>query len=202
MCTMDLTRKELVTLEERVSQLKDGMYALYQLEDAEEFSFEAAVNSAIASADKTRVQVYNDLHRRLQAIRSAPQAALWIGIPDDIPRPQNAIVQQSNPPAAAPAPNQNQAGPSTSGQNRSRSTQRAARPQQGPRSQSRKPPRAPKQQPRPANQGFKSKKGKNFKKSTPYARSNSGGRYNRQETKAQRFYNHCRDFFIGDNDEQ
>ena len=203
-CTMELTRRELEKLGTRVAQLKDNLHALYQLEAAADYSFDAAVNAAVVQADKTRMNIYNDLSRRITAIREAPQAALWLGIPDDIPRPENAIPRNRR--AQEPAPQVQGGSGQAQAPPRSRSAQRSPKTNQAPRPKSQGrfgPPPRPKAQKFSKNKSNKGNKGQG-KRSTPYERNNQGGGgpFRQPRTKYERFYNHCANFFLSGDEEE
>ena len=122
-CTIYLTQREIDALQTRIQDLKKSLFALYQTPAGKEFNYEAALNGAIIAADKQRRQTFEELNKRLSAIRQNPEEALWMDIPDEL---RDEI---QNPPAT-PEPQ-----PSTSGE-----------PQPGP---SRARPEARSQAPRP-----------------------------------------------------
>ena len=62
------------------------------------------VSGAITMANRTRVQQHAEMCRRLDAIRQAPEESLWMNVPQDFPRPNNAIRAPAAP--AQPPVNQ------------------------------------------------------------------------------------------------
>ena len=131
--TITLTRRELEDSHSRTSSLKASLAALYGTQDAKEYNLESSMQGAIQMANRTRMQQFADLCKRLDAMRLAPEEALWEGIPEEFPRPARAIRAQAPAPAPAPA----QWGNAPSGQRRNRSQSRN-RDRSGPRPQNQK----------------------------------------------------------------
>ena len=118
--TIQLTRRELEDAHQRTSSLKASLTALYSTDDAKDYNLENSMQGAIQMANRTRMQQFAELCKRLDAIRLAPEEALWDGIPEDFPRPARAVRAPAPAPSPAPAQWGNQAG----GQRRNRSQSR------------------------------------------------------------------------------
>lgn len=198
-CTMYLTQKEIDAVQARISDLKKSLHALYQTPAGKAFSFEAALNSAILQADKQRRQTFEELNKRITAIRQNPEQALLQGLPEEFLTPDGNSSNQNEGEPQPGTSSDPQPGPSrTNNQPGSRSNapqagpSHNARPQQPtwgsnqpPRSNSK--PRSNATKPPGSNNGWvkvvkKSKKNKGKGKSStnaPYQRNNNQGR--RQE---------------------
>ena len=113
-CTIYLTQREIDTIQKKIEDLKRSLSALYKTPAAKDFSFEAALNSAIVQADKQRRTTFEELNKRLNAIRQNPEGALWINIPDELreqmtnpqpdpePQPSTSAEPQPGPSRARP----------------------------------------------------------------------------------------------------
>ena len=118
--TILLTRRELEDHHQRSTSLKTSLTALYGTNAAREFSMDTALQGAIQMANRTRLQQYAELCKRLDVIRLAPEEALWQDIPDQFPRPANAVRPPAPAPVQQPSSWANQAGQQNRGRSRSR----------------------------------------------------------------------------------
>ena len=139
-CTAFLTKREIDSLKLKIDDLKRSLFALYQTPAGKKHDFDAALNSAIIQADKQRRLTFEELNKRLIAIRQAPEEALWQQIPEEFPRPPNAVRPAPVEPEPQPGPS-NQGAPSNVP--RSRSTQRWGQEPAGPRPRSKSNSNAP-----------------------------------------------------------
>ena len=122
-CTQSLTREELEKARKKTQNLKASLAALYGTQEAQDYSLHSALDGATFMANRQRQSLFADLTRRANAIRVAPEEALWSGIPEEFERPARAV----RPPAPAPAPpQQQQRGNNNSTRGRSRSRPRRA----------------------------------------------------------------------------
>ena len=67
------------------------MQAIYKTKPAENYSLTLALDTATSKADKERSKKLTELNKIISAIRQAPLAAIWQGIPEDYDRPDAAI---------------------------------------------------------------------------------------------------------------
>ena len=110
--------------EENSENLVSTLQDIYKTTAAKNYNLNLALDIATSKATKERTKKLNELEKIMTAIRQAPLAALWQGIPEDYDRPDAAIRianRATRSPNNAPRNNrpQNQNVPRSRPQNRS-----------------------------------------------------------------------------------
>ena len=114
--------REINALKEKIDDLKSSLFALYQTKRGKKHNCDEALNQAIVQADCQRRATFEELNKRLMAIRQAPEEAIHQNLPDlsgnqeddveEKPQPSTS-AQAYNPPRSRPnqrwASNQGQA---------------------------------------------------------------------------------------------
>ena len=104
-CTIYLTERELEALKEKIEDLKNSLYALYQTKRGKQYNYQAALNQAVIQADRQRRATFEELSKRLSAIRQAPEEALRQGLPDFAGDTDTDVEEEPQPSTSAQAAN-------------------------------------------------------------------------------------------------
>ena len=204
-CTKFLTQREIEALEQKIKDLKDSLQALYKTPKGKKHDYQAALNQAVILADRQRRSTFDELNKRLMAIRQAPEEALMQGLPTFAPDTSDGDNNDDDP---QPSTSSGITGPNN--QSRSRSTQRWAQNQQGqgqkrPKSRSQSNPRQQDVQPGSNQNGwvkvsYKKQKGKGKgkgkgKSSNNAQNQNQRNRRNEDQDEKEELYNLLAAFF-------
>ena len=101
---LNLLRKELKSLSDKITALKTSLAAIYRTPMASDYSLDAAIDGAIFLANRERSKAFAEICRRMSAIRVAPEESLWRDLPDFVERPARAIRPVDTVPPNSPAP--------------------------------------------------------------------------------------------------
>ena len=92
----------LVEMEETNASTVESLEAMYKTGGAKEYSLKQALEKCRTYAEDQREKKLGELTKIMEAIRQAPLAALWQGIPEQFQRPTGAT--RVPPPNPNPAP--------------------------------------------------------------------------------------------------
>ena len=131
-CTIFLTEREINALKEKIDDLKSSLFALYQTKRGKKHNFDEALNQAVVQADRQRRATFEELNKRLMAIRQAPEEALHQNLPDLSNNQEEEVEEEPQPSTSAQAhnpprsrPNQRWASNQGQGQKRPKSRSRS-----------------------------------------------------------------------------
>ena len=82
--------------------LVSSLRAIYREKVAVGFDLDFALNTAVEHATDAKASKFDELNVIMNAIRAAPEAALWLGISSDFERPPRAQKVSSNPKPTPP----------------------------------------------------------------------------------------------------